>query len=359
ADTTQIKAAVGASASVALRNLVLFLGAVVMMVVTSPRLSLFVLAAIPFIVLPIVAFGRNVRKKSRLAQDTLADAAAYASESISAIRTLQAYTDEDHASGRFRDAVERAFRAAVASAFARAILTAFAIFMVFASVVVVLWVGAQDVISGRISGGALGQFVLYSVFAAGALGELSQVWAEIAQAAGAAERLSELLDVKPAISAPAKPQRLPAPPRGEVAFDNVAFSYAGNGGSVVIDQVDLTVKPGERVAIVGPSGAGKSTLFHLLMRFYDPEAGRVLIDGVDLRDADPQEVRGRIASVPQETVVFGASVIDNIRYGRPEASDAEVKAAAEAALADEFATAMPEGYETMIGERGVTLSGGQ
>ncbi len=359
ADTTQIKAAVGASASVALRNLVLFLGAVVMMVVTSPRLSLFVLAAIPVIVLPIVAFGRKVRKKSRLAQDTLADAAAYASESITAIRTLQAYTDEDHASGRFRHAVERAFHAAVASAFARAVLTAFAIFMVFASVVIVLWIGAQDVVAGRITAGSLGQFVLYSVFAAGALGELSQVWAEIAQAAGAAERLSELLDVRPAITAPEKPKRLPAPPRGEIAFDKVSFAYSSNGGSIVIDQVDFAVKPGERVAIVGPSGAGKSTIFHLLMRFYDPDAGSVLIDGVDLRDADPQDVRRRIASVPQETVVFGASVIDNIRYGRPEASDAEVRAAAEAALADEFATTMAEGYDTIVGERGITLSGGQ
>ena len=359
ADTTQIKAAVGASASVALRNLVLFIGAVIMMVVTSPRLSLLVLVAIPFIVLPIVAFGRAVRKKSRHAQDTLAEAAAFASESITSIRTLQAYTNETHATARFANAVERAFEAARSSTVARAFLTAFAIFMVFASVVVVMWIGANDVLDGKLSGGALGQFVLYSVFAAGALGELSQVWAEIAQAAGAAERLSEILAVKSEIVAPADPHRLPERAAGAVAFDTVSFDYGGKGDGGVLSAIDFDIKPGETVAFVGPSGAGKSTIFHLIMRFYDPTAGRVLVDGVDLTKADPEDIRRHIAVVPQETMILAASVMDNIRYGRPEASDEDVRRAAHAALADEFVKAMPEGYDTMIGERGVTLSGGQ
>ncbi|MEZ5839279.1 MAG: ABC transporter transmembrane domain-containing protein [Hyphomicrobiales bacterium] len=357
ADTTQIKAAVGASASVALRNLVLFIGAVIMMVVTSPHLSGLVLAAIPFIVLPIVAFGRAVKKKSRHAQDTLADAAAYASEAISSIRTLQAYTNENHATSRFAADVERAFEAARASTVARAFLTAFAIFMVFGSVVVVMWIGATAVLEGTLSSGALGQFVLYSVFAAGALGELSQVWAEIAQAAGAAERLSELLAVKPKIVAPANPVALPAPATGAVAFEDVSFAYSADAG--VLDTIGFKVAPGETVAFVGPSGAGKSTIFHLLMRYYDPTAGRILFDGIDLRAADPEDIRRHIAVVPQETVIFAASVMDNIRYGRPDASDEDVRRAAEAALADEFIRNMANGYDTMVGERGVTLSGGQ
>ncbi|HQF30817.1 MAG TPA: ABC transporter transmembrane domain-containing protein, partial [Hyphomicrobiales bacterium] len=356
ADTTQIKAAVGASASVALRNLVLFIGAIIMMVVTSPHLSGLVLAAIPFIVLPIVAFGRAVRKKSRHAQDTLAEAAAYASEAISSIRTLQAYTNEPHATARFAADVERAFEAARSSTASRALLTAFAIFMVFGSVVVVMWIGATSVLEGTLSAGALGQFVLYSVFAAGALGELSQVWAEIAQASGAAERLSELLAVEPKIVAPASPKALPSPATGALAFDKVSFAYGEAG---VLDGIDFSVAPGDSVAFVGPSGAGKSTIFHLIMRYYDPTAGRILLDGVDLRDADPQELRRRIAVVPQETMIFAASVMDNIRYGRPEASDADVIRAAEAALADEFVRNMADGYDTMVGERGVTLSGGQ
>jgi ATP-binding cassette subfamily B protein len=359
ADTTQVKSAVGASASIALRNFVLFVGAAVMMVVTSPRLSALVLVAIPFIVLPLVAFGRSVRRRSRLAQDTLAEAAAFAAETIGAVRTLQAFGDEPTAIGRFGAAVERAFVAARTSTRARAWLTAVAIFMVFASVVVVLWIGATDVLAGRLSPGALSQFVLYSVFAAGGLGELSQVWGEIAQGAGAAERLAELLVEEPTIRAPAAPLPLPSPAAGAIRFEGVRFAYPGAPDRVVLDGVDLTVRPGEKVAVVGPSGAGKSTLFHLLLRYYDPNRGRVSIDGVDVAAADPAAVRERIAIVPQDTVIFADTIIENIRYGRRDATDAEVMAAAEAALVDDFVRPLAAGYATAVGERGVTLSGGQ
>jgi ATP-binding cassette subfamily B protein len=359
ADTTQIKSAVGASVSIALRNLVLFVGAAAMMVVTSPRLSFFVLGAIPVIVLPLVAFGRAVRRRSRLAQDSLADASAYAAELIGAVRILQAFTNEAHVAGHFGAAVDGAFGAARASTLARAILTAIAIFLIFSSVVVVLWVGAQDVLAGTITAGRLGQFVLYAVFAAGALGELSQVWAEIAQASGAAERLFEILALKSDIVTPAQPVALPVPPRGEVAFKNVRFAYPARPDASVLDGVSFAVQPGEKVAIVGPSGAGKSTIFSLLLRFYDPAAGQVTFDGVRLRDTDPQDLRRRIALVPQDVAIFAASVRDNIRFGRPGASDAEIEQAASLAAADEFIRRLPQGYETTVGERGVTLSGGQ
>jgi ATP-binding cassette subfamily B protein len=359
ADTTQIKSAVGASVSIALRNLFLFLGSAAMMVVTSPRLSGFVLAAIPVIVLPLVGFGRAVRRRSREAQDTLADASAYASELIGAVRTLQAFTNERLAGARFSGAVERAYDAALKSTRSRAVLTAVVIFLVFASVVMILWVGAQDVLAGRLTAGTLGQFVLYAVFAAGGLGELSQVWGEISQAAGAAERLEELLSEKPAVAAPTHPKPLPVPARGAVAFNDVRFAYPARPQSTVLDGISLDVVPGEKVAIVGPSGAGKSTIFHLLLRYYDPASGSVCLDGVPLVDADPDEARHRIALVPQDVAVFAASIADNIRFGRPDASDADIAHAAELAAATEFITRLPQGFETEIGERGVTLSGGQ
>jgi len=359
ADTTQIKSAVGASVSIALRNVVLFIGAASMMVVTSPRLSAFVLAAIPIIVLPLFAFGRSVRRRSRLAQDTLADASAYASEALGAVRILQAFTNEKPASTRFSRAVEQAFHAARESIKARAVLTAIAIFLVFASVVVVLWVGAQDVLAGQMTAGLLSQFVLYAVFAAGALAELAQVWGEINQAAGAAERLFEILAIKPAIEAPSRSVVLPDPARGEVAFENVRFAYPTRPDAWALNGVTFRIRRGEKVAIVGPSGAGKSTIFHLILRFYDPTSGTVSFDGVLVQTADPLELRKHIALVPQDGVVFAASVRDNIRFGRPEASDAEVEHAAELALASEFIRRLPQDFDTPVGERGVTLSGGQ
>jgi len=359
ADTTQIKAAVGSSISVALRNLVLFVGASVMMVVSSPRLSAFVLAAIPIIVLPLYAFGRAVRRRSRFAQDTLADASAYAAELIPAVRLLQAFTNERLGIARFRAAIERAFAAARDSIRARAVLTAIAIFLVAASVIIVLWIGAQDVIAAKITAGRLGQFVLYAVLAAAALGSLSETGGEVAQTSGAAERLFELLAVEPAISVPARVCPLPVPGRGEVTFSDVRFSYPTRSSVAALDGVSFRVNPGEKVAIVGPSGAGKSTIFHLLLRFYQPTSGSIALDGVSLSEVDPGELRARIALVPQESVIFAASVRENVRFGRPDASDAEIARAAEHAHAAAFIAALPGGFDAAVGERGVTLSGGQ
>ncbi len=358
ADTTQIKSAVGASASIALRNLVLFLGATIMMVVTSPRLSGLILIVIPVIVLPLVLFGRRVRRNSRFAQDRLADASAFAAEALGGVRTVQAYTLEARTIGRFTRLVDQAFEAARIASVARAFLTAFAIFLVFGSVVGVLWLGAHAVLSGEMSGGTLGQFVLYSVFAAGALGELSQVWGEVSQAAGATERLAEILATEPEIAAPERPLSLPAPAKGAITFENVHFGYASSGYPV-LHAVSLSVRPGERVAIVGPSGAGKSTLFALLMRFYDPTDGRILIDGVDVRRVDPAALRERIGLVPQDAAIFAMSAEENIGFGDADAELAAIRAAARAAHADEFLAVLPQGYKTVLGERGVTLSGGQ
>jgi ATP-binding cassette subfamily B protein len=359
ADTTQIKAAVGASVSVALRNFVLFVGAGAMMVVTSPKLSLFVLAAIPVIVLPLVAFGRAVRKRSRQAQDSLADASAYAAETIGAVRTLQAFTSEGYASKRFHGAVEAAFEAARQSTLSRSVLTAIGIFLVFASVVVVLWVGANDVLSGEMTPGRLSQFLLYAVFAAGGLGQLSEVWGEVQQASGAAERLFEILHVRPEVKAPSDPVKLPDRARAEVAFENVHFHYPTRPDHAALDGVSFRVTRGEKVAIVGPSGAGKSTIFHLLLRFYDPNSGRVTFDGVNIAETEPYDLRRHIALVPQEAAIFVASVRDNIAFGKPDATDEEIERAADMAAASEFIRRLPQGFATMIGERGVTLSGGQ
>jgi len=359
ADTTQIKAAVGATVSQALRNIILGTGALGMMIITSPKLSGFVILVIPLIILPLVAFGRSVRRRSRLAQDMLAEATAYASEQIGSPRTMQAFTAERMVIGRFSGAVETAFEAARSSVKARAVLTFFAILTVFCAVVGVLWIGSHDVLTGEMSAGTLGQFLLYAVFAAGALGTLSEVWGELSQAAGAAERLTELLDELPGIAAPADPQPLPVPARGEVVFEKVGFAYPVRPGQSALGELSFTVRSGETVAIVGPSGAGKSTIFQLLLRFYDPGQGRILIDGVDLTRADPAEVRARLALVPQEVTIFAASARDNIAFGRPDASDEEVHAAARDAHADEFIQRLEDGFDTQLGERGVTLSGGQ
>jgi ATP-binding cassette, subfamily B, bacterial len=359
ADTTQIKAAFGSSASIALRNLFMFVGSTALMVYTSPKLSALVLIAIPVIAAPLIASGRVVRRRSRHAQDTLADASAFAAESLGAVRTMQAFGAETGAKGRFGRAVESAYAAARDAAATRAILIAVAVSLAFCSVVFVLWLGAHDVLSGRMSGGLLSQFVLFAVLAATSLGELSQVWSEAAAAAGSAGRISELLAIEPQIVAPPRPQPLPVPPRGEIAFERVSFAYAGAPEVRVIDDLSFSIRPGERVAIVGESGAGKSTVFQLIMRFYDCQGGRVLVDGVDVKTADPAALRARIAPVPQEASIFGASVAENIAYGRDEAPEAAIEAAARRASADGFIRDLESGYATELGERGVTLSGGQ
>jgi len=359
ADTTQLKATFGSSASLALRNLFLFVGAIAMMVVTSPKLSAFVLAAIPVIVLPLYAAGRSVRQRSRRAQDRLAEATAFATESLSAVRVMQSFVAESFTAGRYRDAAYGAYEAARAMSEARAFVTAAAIFLAFGSVVVVLWLGAQDVIAHRMTAGALSQFVLFAVFAAGALGQLSEVWNEVSQAAGAAARIGEIMAVKPRIAAPLRPAALPKPARGELAFRHVSFAYPGREDGAVLRDVSFRVAPGEVVAIVGPSGAGKSTLFQLALRFYDPLSGEVALDGVDIATLDPADLRAEIALVPQDAFIFGASVADNIAYGAPGATREAVVAAAKQAAADGFIAALPDGYDTALGERGVTLSGGE
>jgi ATP-binding cassette, subfamily B, bacterial len=359
ADTTQIKAVAGTALSQALRSAIMLLGALVMMFVTSAHLSLLVLLAIPVIVVPLIAFGRWVRRLSRRAQDTLADASAYAAENLAAVRTMQAFTHEDVASKRYRGDVERAFDAAKERMLARAGLTAMAMFLVIASVTAILWFGAASVIAGDMSGGRLGQFVLYAVFAAAAFAQLSEVWGEISQAAGAAERLAELLQVEPDIRSPANPIALPAPSHGDVSFKDVSLTYPDRPKTPALNGVSFAAKRGETVAIVGPSGAGKTTIFNLLLRFFDPSSGAVCIDDVRLRDADVEAVRARTALVPQDVALFADTIAENIRYGAPEASLEAVKQAAEAAQADEFIRALPDGYQTRLGERGITLSGGQ
>ena len=359
ADTTQIKAVAGVAISAAARNLIMLVGALIMMFVTSVQLSLLVLVAIPVIVLPIVGYGRSISKLSRNAQDKLAEASSYAAENLSAHRTMQAYVNETAVAQRFERAVETSFEAARQRMKARATLTGVAVFLSVASVVGVLWFGASAVISGEMTSGRLGQFVLYALFAAGALGELSEVWGELTQAAGATERLSELLATTPDIRSPEHPVALPEPALGTIAFDNVSFAYPNRPATLALDNVSFRVGRGETVALVGASGAGKSTVLGLLLRFYDPEAGAVIVDGVDVRSADLDAVRRRMALVPQDVALFADTVIENIAYGTPGATDADVRKAAIAAQADDFIRALPEGYNTKLGERGVTLSGGQ
>jgi ATP-binding cassette subfamily B protein len=359
ADTTQIKAAAGIALSQALRNSIMLSGALIMMFVTSPSLSAMVLLAIPAIVLPLVGYGRVVRRLSREAQDSLAEASAYASENLVAVRTMQAFTHENAVSTRFGAAVEQSFESARRRLKARAGLTAMAIFLVVASITGVLWFGASSVISGEMTGGRLGQFVLYALFAAGAMAELSEVWGEMSQAAGSAERLTELLAEVPEIRSPENPVPLPVPPKGEIELRDVTFSYPSRPDAHALNHFTLRVRPGETVAVVGPSGAGKSTLLAMLLRFFDPQSGRIVVDGVDVRRASLDALRQRIALVPQDVALFADTIAANIAYGSADASQMAIEAAAKAAQADVFIRELPEGYNTRLGERGVTLSGGQ
>jgi ATP-binding cassette subfamily B protein len=359
ADTTQMKSAFGSSASVALRNFFLFIGAIGLMIYSSPKLSALVLIAIPVIVLPLVASGRSVRRRSRAAQDALADATAYATENLGAVRVMQAFGAQDTTNKRFAAAVAYSFEAARSAIGARAILTGVILFLAFSSVVAVLWLGSQDVLAGRITGGLLSQFVLFAILGASALGQLSEVGSELAAAAGAAERIAEILKIEPAIVAPVPAASLPTPSTGTITFEDVSFFYPSRPENAALHGLGFQVARGETVAIVGPSGAGKSTLFQLLLRFYDPTSGRILIDGVDIKTVDPADLRRHIRSVSQDPVIFGVSILDNIRYGLPEASEAAVRDAAERAAADQFIRALPQGYDTQVGERGITLSGGQ
>ncbi len=359
ADTIQIKSAFSSTASIALRNVVMLIGTIFMMVASSPKLAGLSLLALPLIVLPLVTYGRRVRSLSRLAQDTLASSAAFAQERLVAVSTVQANVQEQAARNLFSAATAIAFGAAAKRTFARAVLTALIIGVAAGAVVVLLWYGASAVISGSMSPGTLSQFLIYAILAASSMGQLSEVWGEVQLAAGAAERISELLDEKPIITAPAVPQPLPQPPQGRLALDHVTFAYPTRPDQDALVNVSFHVKTGETVAIVGPSGAGKTTIFALAQRFFDPQKGTVTVDGVDVKKAVPQEVRERIAVVPQETVIFSGSVMDNIRFGKPEASQEDVLEAARAARVDEFAERLPKGYDTEVGERGVTLSGGQ
>jgi len=359
ADTTQIKSTFGASASIALRNILLFIGAVAMMLITSPWLSGLVLVAIPLIVLPLVFAGRGVRGRSRMAQDTLAEAAGFATERIGAARAVQALNGEAEAVRRFGEAAYAAYDAARRSTLARSILTGIGIFLVFASVIGVLWTGAQSVISGTMSPGRLSQFVLYAVFAASALGQLSDVYGDISQAAGAAASISELLATEPLVKESKSPLPAPAPTSGAIAFTGVDFAYPARPEGRVLHAFDLSVAPGERLAIVGPSGAGKSTLFQLLLRHYDPQAGTITIDGAPIRDLRLADLRERIAFVPQDPVIFATTIAENIRIARPQASDEDIRRVAKLAAADGFISRLSQGYETLVGERGVTLSGGE
>ena len=359
ADTELLRSVVGSSMSVLLRNSIMALGSVAMLVVTSPRLAVYTLVGIPLFVLPIVLGGRRLSKVARQSQDRIADANALASEVLGAIRTVQAHAREPYERGRFDDAVARAVAIARKRIGIQAIVTAVAISAVFGAIIVVLWSGAHDVIAGRMSAGTLGQFVLYALFGGGSVGALAEVWNDLQRAAGGMGRISELLQETPAIVAPAHPQALPAPVRGEIEFRDVMFHYPQRPDLPALDGFSLHVHPGETVALVGPSGAGKSTVFALLLRFHDPQAGTIAIDGVDVRALDPADLRGAVALVPQAPTIFAATAAENIRYGRLEASDAELVAAAKSAEAHGFLSALPDGYASELGERGARLSGGQ
>jgi len=358
-DTSLLEVVIGSSASFALRNTLIMLGALVMLVITSPKLTALVVLGVPLVIAPILLFGRRVRKLSRASQDRIADVSAYIDEALHEIRTVQSYVHEDRDRERFAERVEQAFGTAVRRIGQRALLVALVMLLAFGAVGVILWIGGHDVLAGRLSAGELSAFVFYAVLVAGAVGAVSEVIGDLQRAAGATERLMELLATEPSIRAPANPQVLPERSRGEVRFELVTFHYPSRRDAAALSDFSLSVSRGEKVALVGPSGAGKSTVFQLLLRYYDPDVGAITLDGVELKRADPKALRRRIALVPQDPVIFAASVAENVRYGRPQASDAEVRAACEAAYASEFIERLPEGMNSFLGERGVRLSGGQ
>ena len=358
-DTTLLQVVVGSSASIALRNILLFLGGTAMLIVTSPRLTGFVFLVVPLVIVPIVVFGRRVRRLSRASQDRVADVGAYVEETLNAVRTVQAFGHQPVDRRRFGARVAEALATAISRVRSRATLTAVVMMLVFGSVGTILWLGGHDVLAGRISPGELSAFVFFAVVVAGSVGAISEVIGDLQRAAGASERLMELLAMRPDIRPPASPQALPEPVEGRVEFSGVTFCYPSRPDRAALDDFSLTAVAGERIALVGPSGGGKTTVFQLLLRFYDPGAGVVRLDGVDLRDADPDAVRRCIGWVPQDPVVFAADAWENIGYGRPEASRDEIRAAAEAAAATEFLDRLPDGFSTFLGEKGVRLSGGQ
>src|SRR4051812_3735273 len=358
-DTTIIEQVVGTTVSVALRNIVMGVGCVATMFVLAPKLAGLMLLGIPVVLGPIIVLGRRVRAVSTRNQDRIADVGLVATEVLGAMKIVQAFNQQPRETNRFREAVERVFATAKRRIALRAILTAFMIFLMIGSIVLVIWLGAIDVAAGRMSGGTIAAFVLCGGLLAGAFGALSEVLGDLLRAAGASERLAELLEAESEIRAPANPVALPHPPRGELAFEHVTFHYPTRRETSALNDFNLTVRPRERLAVVGPSGAGKTTIFQLAERFYDPQTGRVLLDGVDLKDADPADIRGRIAMVPQETIIFAASARDNLRYGNWGASEDELWQAARDANAEEFLRALPEGLDTYMGEGGARLSGGQ
>ncbi|MBP6514513.1 MAG: ATP-binding cassette domain-containing protein [Steroidobacteraceae bacterium] len=358
-DTTLVQSISGVSLSIALRSTLSLVGSLAMLALTSLKLTAIMLVLLPVVLVPLITFGRRVRRLSRDSQDRIADSSGLAGETLNAIQTVQAYTLEDLHADRFGRAVEDSFKVAVIRARVRAYMTAGATSLVFGAITVVLWLGAHSVLDGTMSAGELGQFLLYAAYVAVAAASLSETWGEVQRGAGAMERLVELRNAEPTIAAPATPTPLPVPGEGRIQFQGVGFSYPSRPESRALDDFTLEIAPGETIAFVGPSGAGKSTTFQLLLRFYDPQQGSVRIDGVDIAQARPEDVRGRIGLVPQDTVLFGTSVRENIRYGRPGATDAEIEAAAQAAAADGFIRALPQGYDTFLGERGTRLSGGQ
>jgi ATP-binding cassette subfamily B protein len=358
-DTTMLETVIGSSASMAVRNVLLLIGGLVMLTLTSTKLTLLVLVGVPVVVAPIILFGRRVRKLARASQDRVGDVGAYLDEALHEIRTVQAYGHEAEDRRRFALRVEDAFATARQRIRQRALLVAAVILLVFAAVGVILWIGGHDVVAGRISGGQLSAFVFYAVIVASSVGALSEVVGDLQRAAGATERLFELLAVEPTIRGPAQPVALPVPALGTVMLESVTFHYPSRADTPALDAFSLDVRAGEKLALVGPSGAGKTTVFQLLLRFYDPQMGAVRIDNVDVRAADPQAVRQRLALVPQDPVIFAASVLENVRFGRLDATEDDVRAACDAAYASEFIDRLPGGYGSFLGERGVRLSGGQ